>query len=152
MRPEVDCWLQTRAVPSQKWCRTDLTLKKFLAETKASIHNPFFFRLDLLWITGLSSRHQDVHCRKGRCFTSPLDFYLDSLSQEQRTVWTQPPLHSVCCNDWHTFAQSSRSVCQIQRDDSVAQKYEKRAFRTHVWLLTHTDCKFGRRIVYKSRL
>lgn len=83
----------------------DLTLKKCLAETKASIQNHFFFHLDLLWITGLSSRHQDVHCRKGRCFYLITRFLFGFLISMQKSTVLNPvtPLclrvkGSSCCS------------------------------------------------------
>lgn len=117
-----------------------------------SQHSQPFFHLDLLWITGLSSRHQDVHCRKGGWIP-----YLKSKGESEpkhfcRRVETAHVALCLLWRHWHTFAQSRRSVCQIQKDDFVAKKYEKCAFHTHVWLLTNTDCKLGSRIVYKSRL
>lgn len=100
--------------------RTDLTLKKCLEEMKASIHK-YFLNFDLLWITGLSSRRQDISCwKRGISIWSP---YLKSWRVE---LWTQTPLSQSqlslhCCNDidTHLSYESRWSICRILNDDSV---------------------------------
>lgn len=90
-----------------------------------------------------------------------IPIWIPYLKSKRAAIWTQTPpsqsqgmVHSACCNDTDPYlsARSRWSICQIHKDASVAQKYEKRAFRTRVSLLTNTDCKVGSRTVYKSVL
>lgn len=135
MQPKLDCWLQTRSVPSEK-SGPDLTFKKCLEETKASIQN-YFFHLDLLWIMGWAADLRTFIVGKGGGVTSCHHFLFGFLIARAE-IWTQPPLspsQGGPCNDTGTqclSAQSRWSICQIRRDDSLAHEHEKHAFYIHV--------------------
>lgn len=112
--------------------------------------------LHLLWITGLSGRHQDAHCRESRCLTSLpklLFGFLISRVKEWRSDLSDLGAEAarVKDTDTHLSAESRRSVWPIQRHDSAAQKKEKRALLSaHIWLLQNTDFQSAGRIVYNS--
>lgn len=106
---------------------------------------------------GLSSRLKDVHCWKGGGLPHATIFYLDSLSQEQRSepshlclrVKAAPVMtlaHSVCLH--RVGGASARSAGMTHWLMSMKSMLSIYMF----WLLTNRDCKFGGRIVYKSRL
>lgn len=119
MQPRLDCWLQTQALPSSEMEQDWSHSREMPSGDKSQHSEHFFFHLDLLWITGLSSRHQDVHCKKWGCLTPSRGFYRVSLSPEKKsgdlnpnTESRLPLLHSVCCNDTDTYlCPGSRLEC-----------------------------------------
>lgn len=131
MQPEVDCWLQTRAVPSQKWSRTDLTLKKCLAETKASIHNPFS-TLICYGSRGWAADIRTFIVGKG-------DGFLISRAKESLNPSTsvaesrQPMLHSVCCDDTDTHLLKAGGVSARSRRMTLWLKSMKSVLSIHMF-------------------